>query len=217
MTKQEVIKWVCDLGLVPVLRAPSPKEAKQLVEAMVAGGVTVMEVTTTVPGAMELISDLKKEYGDKILLGSGTITTAEQCKASIDAGAEFVVSPSTHLEVIEMTKKMGKVSIPGALTPTEVITAWNAGADIVKVFPCSAMGGSSYLKALKAPFPFLKLIPTGGVTLATAAEFLSAGAEALGVGSDLVSVKAIKEGKPELVTHAAQAYLEAIKKARAVA
>ncbi|HEY0307533.1 MAG TPA: bifunctional 4-hydroxy-2-oxoglutarate aldolase/2-dehydro-3-deoxy-phosphogluconate aldolase [Acidobacteriaceae bacterium] len=217
MTKQEVMKWVFDLGLVPVLRAPSPKEAKQLVAAMVAGGVTVMEVTTTVPGAMELISDLKKEYGDTILLGSGTITTADQCKASIDAGAEFVVSPSTHLEVIETTKKMGKVSMPGALTPTEVITAWNAGADIVKVFPCSAVGGASYLKALKAPFPFLKLIPTGGVTLATTADFLKAGAEALGVGSDLVSVKAIKEGKPELVTAAAKAYLEAIKKARAVA
>src|ERR1700761_7242492 len=190
MTKEAVLKWVGELGLVPVLRARSAKEGEALVEAMVAGGVTVMEVTTTVPGAIELIATLKKQYGDKVLLGSGTITTADQCKASIDAGAEFVVSPSLHMEVIEMTKKMGKVSIPGALTPTEVITAWDAGADIVKVFPCSAMGGASYLKSLKAPFPFLRLIPTGGVTLTTAADFLKAGAEALGVGADLVNVKA---------------------------
>jgi 2-dehydro-3-deoxyphosphogluconate aldolase/(4S)-4-hydroxy-2-oxoglutarate aldolase len=211
------MKWVCDLGLVPVLRARSAKEANALVEAMVAGGVTVMEVTTTVPGAIELIADLKKQYGDTVLLGSGTITTADQCKASIDAGAEFVVSPSTHMAVIETTLKMGKVSIPGALTPTEVITAWNAGADIVKIFPCSAMGGASYLKSLKAPFPFLRLIPTGGVTLATAADFLKCGAEALGVGADLVNLKAIADGKPELVTQAAMAYLEAIKKARASA
>jgi len=217
MTKEAVIKWVQELGLVPVLRARSAKEGEALVEAMVAGGVTVMEVTTTVPGAIELIATLKKTYGDTVLLGSGTITTADDCKRSIDAGAEFVVSPSTHMDVIETTKKMGKVSIPGALTPTEVITAWNAGADIVKIFPCSAMGGASYLKSLKAPFPFLKLIPTGGVTLATAADFLKAGAEALGVGADLVNVQAIADGKPEIVTQAAKAYIEAIKKARAAA
>jgi 2-dehydro-3-deoxyphosphogluconate aldolase / (4S)-4-hydroxy-2-oxoglutarate aldolase len=217
MTNEAVMKWVSELGLVPVLRARTAKEGEALVEAMVAGGVTVMEVTTTVPGAIELIATLKKQYGDTVLLGSGTITTADQCAASIDAGAEFVVSPSTHLEVIETTKKMGKVSIPGALTPTEVITAWNAGADIVKIFPCSAMGGASYLKSLKAPFPFLRLIPTGGVTLTTAADFLKAGAEALGVGADLVNVQAIADGKPELVTQAAKAYLEAIKKARAAA
>jgi len=215
MSNEAVIKWVKELGLVPVLRARSAKEGEALVEAMVAGGVTVMEVTTTVPGAIELIATLKKQYGDAVLLGSGTITTADQCAASIDAGAEFVVSPSLHLPVIETTKKMGKVSIPGALTPTEVITAWNAGADIVKVFPCSAMGGASYLKSLKAPFPFLRLIPTGGVTLTTAADFLKAGAEALGVGADLVNVQAIADGKPEIVTAAAKAYLEAIKKARA--
>jgi 2-dehydro-3-deoxyphosphogluconate aldolase / (4S)-4-hydroxy-2-oxoglutarate aldolase len=215
MTKEAVLKWVGELGLVPVLRCSSAKQAHALVEAMVDGGVTVMEVTTTVPGAMEIIAELKKKYGDAVLLGSGTITTAEECARSIDAGAEFVVSPSLHLPVIAMTKKMGKVSIPGALTPTEVITAWNAGADIVKVFPCSAMGGASYLKSLKAPFPFLRLIPTGGVTLTTAADFLNAGAVALGVGADLVNVQAIADGKPELVTAAAKAYLEAIKKARA--
>jgi len=215
MTKQQVMEWVKALGLVPVLRARSRNEGRKLVAAMVEGGVTVMEVTTTVPGAMELIAELRKEYGEKVLLGAGTITTAEQCAAAIDAGAEFIVSPSTHPAVIETTLKMGKLSAPGALTPTEVITAWNLGADIVKIFPCSAMGGASYLKSLKAPFPFLKLIPTGGVTLATAGDFLKAGAEALGVGADLVNVKAIEQGKPELVTQAAVAYLAAIKAARA--
>jgi 2-dehydro-3-deoxyphosphogluconate aldolase/(4S)-4-hydroxy-2-oxoglutarate aldolase len=215
MTKQQVMDWVKELGLVPVLRARSRDEGRALVAAMVAGGVTVMEVTTTVPGAIELIAELRKEYGDTLLLGAGTITTAEQCKAAMDAGAEFIVSPSTHPAVIEATLKAGKLSAPGALTPTEVITAWNLGADIVKIFPCSAVGGASYLKSLKAPFPFLKLIPTGGVTLTTAGDFLKAGAEALGVGADLVNVKAIEQGKPELVTEAAVKYLAAIRAARA--
>jgi 2-dehydro-3-deoxyphosphogluconate aldolase/(4S)-4-hydroxy-2-oxoglutarate aldolase len=137
-----------------------------------------------------------------------------QTEATIDAGAEFVVSPSLHLDVIAKSKELGKVSIPGALTPTEVITAWRAGADYVKVFPCSAMGGASYLKSLLAPFPELKLIPTGGVTLQTAGDFLKAGARALGVGTDLVNAAAIAEGKPEIVTKAAREYLEAIRMAR---
>ncbi|HEV2275741.1 MAG TPA: bifunctional 4-hydroxy-2-oxoglutarate aldolase/2-dehydro-3-deoxy-phosphogluconate aldolase [Acidobacteriaceae bacterium] len=202
-------------GLIPVLRARSASEALAVVEAMVAGGVTVIEVTMTVPGAIEVLQELKKNYGDRLLLGSGTVTDARQCAATIDAGAVFVVSPSLHLDVIKKTKEMGIVSIPGALTPTEVITAWNAGADYVKIFPCSAMGGAPYLKALKAPFPQLRLIPTGGVTVDTAAGFLKAGAVALGVGSDLVNVAAIAEGKPEVITNAARAYLEVIAKTRA--
>ncbi|HEX3437539.1 MAG TPA: bifunctional 4-hydroxy-2-oxoglutarate aldolase/2-dehydro-3-deoxy-phosphogluconate aldolase [Pseudacidobacterium sp.] len=202
------------VGLVPVLRAKSAKEGHAIVEAMIAGGVTVVEVTMTVPGAIELLRELKKEHGGKVLLGSGTVTTAAQAAATIEAGAEFVVSPSLHPEVIAKTKELGKVSIPGSLTPTEVITAWNAGADYVKIFPCSAVGGASYLKALLAPFPELQLIPTGGVTQQTAAEFLRAGARALGVGADLVNAKAIAEGKPEIVTNAARAYLEIIRKER---
>jgi 2-dehydro-3-deoxyphosphogluconate aldolase/(4S)-4-hydroxy-2-oxoglutarate aldolase len=202
------------VGLVPVLRAQSEAEGHALVEAMLAGGVTVVEVTMTVPGAVDLLRALKKEHGSKLLLGSGTVTTAAQAVATIEAGAEFVVSPSLHPEVIATTKALGKVSIPGALTPTEVITAWNAGADYVKIFPCSAVGGASYLRSLRAPFPELQLIPTGGVTQQTAADFLKAGARALGVGADLVNAKAIAEGKPELVTDAARAYLEIIRAAR---
>ena len=202
-------------GLIPVLRARSANEALAVVEAMVAGGVTVIEVTMTVPGAIDVLREIKKKYGDRLLLGSGTVTDATQCAATLEAGAVFVVSPSLHLDVIRQTKEMGAVSIPGALTPTEVITAWNAGADYVKIFPCSAMGGAPYLKALKAPFPQLRLIPTGGVTVDTAASFFEAGASALGVGSDLVNVAAIAEGRPEVVTNAARAYLNVIAKTRA--
>ncbi len=207
----EIIERV---GLVPVLRAKSIAQAHAVVEAMIAGGVTVVEVTMTVPNAVHLLKELKKEHGAKILLGSGTVTTAKEAEDTIDAGAEFVVSPSLHPEVIAATKAAGKLSIPGALTPTEVITAHRAGADYVKIFPCSAMGGASYLKSLLAPFPHLKLIPTGGVTLKTAEEFIRAGARALGVGSDLVNLAAIDEGKPEIITEAAKAYLEVLAKVR---
>ena len=210
----ETTKTLERVGLIPVLRASSMEAGHALVDAMMAGGVTVVEVTMTVPNALTLLRELKVKHGDKLLLGSGTVTDAAQAEATIEAGAEFVVSPSLHLDVIAATKRLGKVSIPGALTPTEVITAWRAGADYVKVFPCSAMGGASYLKSLRAPFPELKLIPTGGVTLQTAADFLNAGARALGVGADLVNAAAIAEGKPEIVTNAARAYLEVIRAAR---
>lgn len=209
-TKQTIER----VGLIPVLRAKNIAQGRAAVEAMVAGGVTVVEVTMTVPGAVDLLKELKKEYGAKLLLGSGTVTTGDQAQATIDAGAEFVVSPSLHPDVIAVTRKNGKVSCPGALTPTEAITAWNAGADYVKIFPCSAVGGASYLKALLAPFPHLQLIPTGGVTLQTAESFIKAGARALGVGSDLVNLAAIDAGKPETITETAQAYLKVMAEAR---
>jgi 2-dehydro-3-deoxyphosphogluconate aldolase / (4S)-4-hydroxy-2-oxoglutarate aldolase len=202
---QEILERV---GLIPVLRAKSSAQAHAVVEAMIAGGITVVEVTMTVPGAIHLLKKLKKEHGEKLLLGAGTVTTAAQAEATIEAGAEFVVSPSLHAEVISATKNKGKVSIPGALTPTEVITAWEAGADYVKIFPCSAVGGASYLKALLAPFPYLRLIPTGGVTLKTAESFLEAGARALGIGSDLVNLAAVDSGHPEIIADAARAYLQ---------
>lgn len=213
--REKTTKILEQVGLIPVLRASSAQTGHALVDAMMAGGVTVVEVTMTVPNALTLLRELKQRHGEKLLLGSGTVTDEEQAAATIDAGAEFVVSPSLHLDVIAKTKELGKVSIPGALTPTEVITAWRAGADYVKVFPCSAMGGASYLKSLLAPFPELKLIPTGGVTLQTAADFLKAGARALGVGTDLVNAAAIADGKPDIIMNMARAYLELIQAARA--
>jgi 2-dehydro-3-deoxyphosphogluconate aldolase/(4S)-4-hydroxy-2-oxoglutarate aldolase len=198
------------VGLIPVLRAKNAAQALAVVQAMIAGGVTVVEVTMTVPGAIGVLKELKQEYGSRLLLGSGTVTTAAEAQATINAGAEFVVSPSLHPEVIQVTKTNGKLSIPGALTPTEVITAHRAGADYVKIFPCSAMGGAPYLKALLAPFPFLSLIPTGGVTLDTAASFIQSGARALGVGSDLVNLSAVEAGQPEKITDTARAYLKVL-------
>jgi 2-dehydro-3-deoxyphosphogluconate aldolase/(4S)-4-hydroxy-2-oxoglutarate aldolase len=214
MKPEETKRLLERAALIPVLRASSAEMGHALVDAMMAGGVTVIEVTMTVPNATTLLGELKQKHGDSLLLGSGTVTDAAQAQATIEAGAEFVVSPSLHLDVIAKTKELGKVSIPGALTPTEVITAWRAGADYVKVFPCSAMGGASYLKALRAPFPELKLIPTGGVTFETAVDFLKAGASALGVGGDLVNAAAIAEGKPEIVTRTARAYVDIIQAAR---
>jgi 2-dehydro-3-deoxyphosphogluconate aldolase/(4S)-4-hydroxy-2-oxoglutarate aldolase len=208
---QQIIERV---GLIPVLRAKNVAQGRAVVDAMIAGGITVVEVTMTVPGAIDLIKELKKEFGDKLLLGSGTVTTADQAQATIDAGAEFVVSPSLHPDVIATTRKNNKISCPGALTPTEAITAWNAGADYVKIFPCSAVGGASYLKSLLAPFPHLKIIPTGGVTLQTAEGFIRAGARALGVGSDLVNLSAIDSGHPETITETARAYLKVLADAR---
>jgi 2-dehydro-3-deoxyphosphogluconate aldolase/(4S)-4-hydroxy-2-oxoglutarate aldolase len=210
-TTQETIERV---GLIPVLRARNAAQAHAIVRAMIAGGVNVVEVTMTVPGAVGILRELKREYGSELLLGSGTVTTAEEAEATIEAGAEFVVSPSFHPEVVAKTRALGKVSIPGALTPTEVITAWRAGADYVKVFPCSAVGGASYIKALLAPFPYLKLIPTGGVTLETAESFLRAGARALGVGSDLVNLAAVDAGTPETITATARAYLKVLAQVR---
>jgi 2-dehydro-3-deoxyphosphogluconate aldolase / (4S)-4-hydroxy-2-oxoglutarate aldolase len=168
-TTAQIIERV---GLIPVLRARNAAQAHAVVKAMIAGGVTVVEVTMTVPGAVDLLKELKRRIRTKLLLGSGTVTTAAQAEATIEAGAEFVVSPS-FTRSNRRDQSHGKLSIPGALTPTEVITAWNAGADYVKIFPCSAVGGASYLKSLLAPFPHLKLIPTGGVTLQTAESFLA--------------------------------------------
>jgi 2-dehydro-3-deoxyphosphogluconate aldolase/(4S)-4-hydroxy-2-oxoglutarate aldolase len=214
-TALEIKDKLQSLGLIPVLRAKSAAEAHALVEAIMLGGVTVMEVTMTVPGAIGVIRSLREKYGERLLLGAGTVLDAEQCAAAIEAGAEFIVSPSLHLDVISKTKELGKVSIPGALTPTEVVTAWKAGADYVKIFPCSAAGGASYLKALKAPLPHILLIPTGGVTVETASQYLKAGASALGVGSDLVNAAALEQGKPELITETAKKYLEVIRQERA--
>jgi 2-dehydro-3-deoxyphosphogluconate aldolase/(4S)-4-hydroxy-2-oxoglutarate aldolase len=210
LTKSEVLAEIRRIGLVPVLRAESEDQAMALAEAIADGGVTVLEVTMTVPGAVRVIARLAKERPD-ILLGAGTVLDAETAKACIEEGAQFVVSPAFNLKTVEMCKKLGVAVLPGALTPTEILTAWQAGADVVKVFPASAMGGAKYLKSIKAPLPQVELIPTGGVSLATAREFLEAGAYALGVGADLVDTKAIAAGKAKTITENARKYLEIVR------
>ena len=215
MKKEEVLSRIREIGLLPVLRAQSIDEAVALAEAIEAGGVRALEVTMTVPGALEVIRQLARETKGRILIGAGTVLDAETARAFMLAGAEFIVSPALNLKTIEICRRYGVAVMPGALTPTEVVTAWEAGADVVKVFPCSSLGGASYLKALKGPLPQIELIPTGGVSLATAAEFLAAGAFALGVGGYLVNSKAIAEGKPEIVTETARKYVAIIAKYRA--
>jgi 2-dehydro-3-deoxyphosphogluconate aldolase/(4S)-4-hydroxy-2-oxoglutarate aldolase len=161
-----------------------------------------------------LIRELSAEYGDEVLIGAGTVLDPETAAVCIDAGAKFIISPALNLDTIAYCRERDIVVMPGALTPTEVVTAWNAGADYVKVFPCSAMGGASYLKSLKAPLPHIKLIPTGGVSQSTAADFIRAGASAVGVGADLVDVKAVREGRVGEISASARKYLEIVREAR---
>ena len=214
MTKLEVIQRIRDIGVIPVVRASSAEEAIQVVDAIKAGGVSLLEITMTVPGAIQVIEQLAKRFGDEAIVGAGTVLDPEIARACIDVGARFVVSPALNLETIALCRRQDVAVMPGALTPTEIVTAWNAGADFVKVFPCGALGGAGYIKSLKAPLPQIELVPTGGVTLATAATFIQAGAAAIGVGADLVDVKAIRAGHPEKVTAAARAYVEAVRSAR---
>lgn len=214
MKRDEVIKKIKEVGVVPVVRANSAEEAMSAVEAIKAGGVPILEITMTVPGAVKVIEKLADQFGDEIVLGAGTVLDAETARACILAGATFVVSPALNLGTIELCKRYAIPICPGALTPTEVVTAWQAGADFVKVFPCSAMGGASYIKGLKAPLPQVDLIPTGGVNLNTAADFIKAGSSALGIGADLVDLKALREGNAQKITDAAKQFVQIVKDAR---
>ncbi len=216
MNKSEILKRIAEIGIVPVVRASSADEAMRVVDAIKEGGINVLEITMTVPGAVAVIEEVTKRFGQDVIVGAGTVLDAETARACMLAGAQFIVSPALNLNTIEMCRRYSIAVMPGALTPTEVVTAWQAGADMVKVFPCNAMGGASYLKSLKAPLPQVELIPTGGVSLKTAADFIKAGASALGVGSDLVDTKAIRAGESAKVTQAARAYLEVVREARAL-
>jgi 2-dehydro-3-deoxyphosphogluconate aldolase/(4S)-4-hydroxy-2-oxoglutarate aldolase len=213
MDKTETIERIRKTGVLPVIRAASADDAALIIERIVAGGIDVIEITMTVPGAAKLIAESIKKYGADAVIGAGTVLTADDAAKCIEAGAQFIVSPALDLKTIEFCNGKGIAVMPGALTPTEVTTAWNAGADIVKVFPAGAMGGASYLRSLKAPLPHIKLIPTGGVTLETAAGFIRAGAEAVGVGADLVNIEALR-GDPNSITETARKYLKTVADAR---
>src|ERR1035438_4831989 len=179
MNKAEVLKRIKTTGILPVLRAASVEEAVALAKAIEAGGIATLEVTMTVPDAVEVMRSLIRKAGDHILIGAGTVLDAETARACILAGAQFIVSPALNLKTVEICHRYGVAVTPGALTPTEIVTAWEAGADVVKIFPCSALGGASYLKALKAPLQQIEMVPTGGISVSTAASFLEAGAFAL--------------------------------------
>ena len=206
---------ITEVGIVPVVRTVSAESAIQAVEAIYKGGVRAAEITMTVPGAIRALEKLADRFGSQIMLGAGTVLDPETARACMLAGAQFFVTPSLRISTIEMVKRYSKVICPGALTPTEVLTAWEAGADIVKIFPCGNVGGAKYIKALKGPFPQIEMIPTGGVNLETAGEFLKAGACAVAVGGELVDAKTIKEGRFDIIEDRARQYLAVIAKARA--
>ena len=214
MEKREVFNRMVTEGLIPVVRVSSAREAMDVADAIKEGGVSFIEITMSVQGAIDVIKELTQKYKDEIIMGAGTVLDTETGRAALLAGAQFIVSPTLNLDLIQLAHRYSAVVIPGAATPTEILTAWNAGADMVKIFPAGQLGGPEYLKALRGPLPQILLVPTGGVNLQNAGAFIKAGATALGVGGELVDKKAVKEKKFNVITDNTRAFLKVIKEAR---
>ena len=214
MEKRDIFNRMMSEGLIPVIRVSSAQEAVDVADAIKEGGVTLIEITMSVPGAIDTIKELTRKYKDEIIMGAGTILDPETARAALLAGAQFIVTPTLNLDVIQLAHRYSAVVVPGAMTPTEILTAWNAGADMVKVFPAAQLGGPEYLKALRGPLPQILLVPTGGVNLQNAGAFIKAGAAALGAGGELVDKKAVKEKKFNIITENTRSFLKAIKEAR---
>ncbi len=204
-----------EIGIVPVVRASSAREARIAADAVCEGGIPIVEITMTVPGAVDVIRELAKGGATDVLVGAGTVLNTEAARRCIDAGAQFLVSPGLNLQTVELAVREEMLMMAGALTPTEVMAAWEAGSDFVKIFPCGQMGGAKYIKALKGPFPQVPFVPTGGVNLNTAAEFIEAGAVALGIGGELVQAEALKAGEPEVIVENARKFLAIVRQTRA--
>ena len=206
MTKEQVRQRILEVKIVPVVRASSPEQALGAADAVRAGGIPIVEVTMTVPGAIEVIAGLSRLMGSDVLIGAGTVLDAATAQKCLDAGAQFLVSPGFDAETVALARRLNVLIMPGSLTPTEVITAWRAGADFVKIFPCGNVGGPAYIKSLKAALPQIPMIPTGGVNLETAAAFLRAGASALGIGGELISKAALDSGNFAAITESAKQF-----------
>jgi 2-dehydro-3-deoxyphosphogluconate aldolase / (4S)-4-hydroxy-2-oxoglutarate aldolase len=215
MNKQQVRDRILEIGVVPVVRAGSAAEAQLAAQAVCDGGIPIVEITMTVPGAVDVIRELRKSADSSVLIGAGTVLDAETARRCVEAGAQFLVSPGLNLPTIEFAGRSEILMLAGALTPTEVITAWNAGSDFVKVFPCGQVGGAKYIKALRGPLPQIPLVPTGGVNLNTAAEFIEAGAAALGIGGELVQADALRAGNSVLIVENARKFVGIVKQVRA--
>lgn len=213
MEKLENIKRLIDSGLVAVIRRPDPEKIANIAEALVTGGVGALEITVDTPGVFVMIEKLKNEYGDRVLVGAGTVLDAETAKRAIEAGADFIFSPIVDEETIKMTVRYGKISIPGVMTPTEIVKAYQAGADILKIFPASSLG-PGYLRELKGPLGHIPMMPTGGVSLNNVQEFIKNGAIAVGVGGTLLNKKAVAENRFEQIRDTAREFAALIKKAR---
>ena len=206
MNHGKALAWIKQTAVVPIIRTPDAESAIAAVEALRAGGITCVEITMTVQNALKALETVADRYGDEILLGAGTVLDPETARICILAGAQFIVTPALNVKTIEIARRYAKPVFPGGLTPTEVLTAWEAGADAVKVFPCNALGGPKYIKALKAPLPQIELFPTGGVNLDTVADFLAAGSVAVGVGSELVDSKSIAEKNYSVISDRARKF-----------
>jgi 2-dehydro-3-deoxyphosphogluconate aldolase/(4S)-4-hydroxy-2-oxoglutarate aldolase len=213
MTKEDDLRRVLDCGIVAVVRSPDSEQLVEACAALADDGVSVVEITMTVPGALQVLGRVRAALGDRVLLGAGTILDPETARAALLAGAEYVVAPNLNLEVIRVCRRYGKLVMPGAFTPTEILTAWEAGADIVKVFPADVLG-PAFFKAVRAPLPQVRLMPTGGVDLKTAADFLRAGACCLGVGGQLVEPKAVAERNFDRIRDLARQYVAVVKEVR---
>ncbi len=213
MSKNNVIARIVNSGVIAVLRAPSGEALLDVAEALLAGGVEAIEVTFTVPKAHRVLEHVADRLGDKIVLGAGTVLDAQTARTALLAGAEFIVGPAVNPDMIQLCRRYDKAVMPGAFTPTEVLTAWEAGADIVKIFP-SDVTGPKYLKALRGPLPQVRMMPTGGVNLQTAADFLKAGACALGVGGALVEPKALADRNMQRIQSLAHQFVEIVKQTR---
>ena len=213
MSKETQLRHILDCGIVAVVRSPDSQQLVEAVRALADGGVTVAEITMTVPGALEVLRQVRQALGERVLLGAGTILDTETARAALLAGAEYLVAPTLNLDVIRLCQRYSKLVMPGAFTPTEILTAWEAGADIVKVFPAEVVG-PAFFKALRGPLPQIRLMPTGGVDLNTAADFLRAGACCLGLGSQLVEPRAIAEHNFDRIRDLARQYVAIVKSVR---
>ena len=207
------LRRVLDSGIVAVVRAPDSDQLVHVARALADGGVGVVEITMSVPNALDVLRQVRQELGDRLLLGAGTVLDAETARSVLLAGAEFIVAPTLNLDVIRLCRRYGKLVMPGAFTPTEILTAWEAGADIVKVFPADVVG-PAFFKALRGPLPQIRLMPTGGVNLTTAADFLKAGACCLGIGGQLVEPKAVAERNFDRIRNLARQYVAIVQQVR---
>jgi 2-dehydro-3-deoxyphosphogluconate aldolase/(4S)-4-hydroxy-2-oxoglutarate aldolase len=214
MQNTDTVQRLKELGIVPIVRTASAEAAVRSVEAIAEGGIPCAEITMTVAGAVRALEKVADKFGDKIILGAGTVLDPETARICMLAGAEFFVTPSLNVRTIDLVKRYSKAIFPGALTPTEIVTAWEAGADAIKVFPCSALGGAKYIKALKGPFPHIEFVPTGGVNLETVTDFLAAGCCAVGVGSELIDSKNAANGNYAVFTARARQFRDKIAEAR---
>jgi len=214
VTVADTLRRIEQIGIVPVVRAGSFDEARRAVDAIHAGGIPIIEITMTVPGAPAMIREIVQQYGEKVLTGAGTVVNAAQAEMCLDAGAEFLVSPGLSVPVLRAAAARGKLAIPGVLTPSEIMRALEEGINLLKIFPCGSVGGAKYLKSLRGPFPDCSFIPTGGVSLNNAAEYISAGAFALGVGAELVDLAALRRNDSKKIADAAKALMEAVRDAR---